>query len=178
MERNKKRILRAFHTLICKKSLSKITIAEICDEALMSRPTFYHYFHDKYDLVNCVFDELFDRTFQTISAENAWFTNINCFLNELKQNSDFYTPCYKYTGQNNLEHHHYVRVYDFYAEFYEKSAGREMSREEQFSLELYCRGAVFMVAEWGRNGFTESSEWMTEQFKDSMTEDIQRHLIT
>lgn len=177
MDKTKLRLQKALEELILSKSLEKITIGEICDKAMLSRQTFYHHFQDKYDLVNWVFDQTFLNTFEKIGHTASWQVNIENFLGELKKQRKFYTPAYLYLGQNSLESHHYKRVYDFYEKFYEKQKGQPLTYAERFSLEIYCRGAVFMVAEWGRSGFEESHIVLTELFKISMTEDIQKHLI-
>lgn len=44
------RIMDAFEELLRKKPLSRITVEEIIKQADVSKPTFYRYFQDKYDL--------------------------------------------------------------------------------------------------------------------------------
>lgn len=45
-------IINAMPTLLSRRNFSKITVNDICEEALVSRATFYVYFSDKYDLLN------------------------------------------------------------------------------------------------------------------------------
>ena len=177
MDKTKIRLEKAIKELMTTKTLEKITIGEICEKAMLSRQTFYHHFQDKYDLVNWIFDQTFLNTFEKIGHTASWQVNIENFLGELKKQKSFYTPAYHYQGQNSLESHHYKRVYDFYETFYIQQKGKSLTYAERFSLEVYCRGAVFMVAEWGRGGFEESHITMTELFRIAMTDEIQKHLI-
>lgn len=177
MDKIKLRFQRALEELIITKSLERITIGEICEKSLLSRQTFYHHFQDKYALVNWIFDQTFLNTFEKIGHIASWQVNIENFLSELKKHKSFYTPAYHYMGQNSLESHHYYRVYNYFETFYIKQKNEPMTYAEQFSLEIYCRGAVYMVAEWGRNGFKESPDLLTELFQYSMTKEIHDHLI-
>lgn len=53
-----KNIEETFLHLIREKSFSDITIKDICDEAMISRSTFYAHYKDKYDLLEYFFNEL------------------------------------------------------------------------------------------------------------------------
>jgi len=44
-------ILSAFHDLMEKKSIDTISVGEILESAEVSKPTFYRYFYNKYDLL-------------------------------------------------------------------------------------------------------------------------------
>lgn len=48
--RTHKAITNAFISLLSRHPLEKITVQDIMDEALVSRYTFYHHFHDKYEI--------------------------------------------------------------------------------------------------------------------------------
>lgn len=45
-------LIQAFQTLISQKEFDKITVNELCDLALIRRPTFYKHFLDKYDFLS------------------------------------------------------------------------------------------------------------------------------
>jgi len=47
----KKIILSAFHELLEKNSINSISVAAILEAAEVSKPTFYRYFYNKYDLL-------------------------------------------------------------------------------------------------------------------------------
>lgn len=53
-----KTILDATMTLLSKKAFEKIAVNDICQEALLSRSTFYSYFEDKYDLLRYALEAL------------------------------------------------------------------------------------------------------------------------
>jgi AcrR family transcriptional regulator len=51
--KTQKALLAAFGTLLERHRFSKITVYDICEEALVSRTAFYTHFNDKYDLLAC-----------------------------------------------------------------------------------------------------------------------------
>ena len=54
-----KAIKNAFIEIAAKKSFEKITVQDLLDEALVSRYTFYQHFHDKYEVAECLQEELY-----------------------------------------------------------------------------------------------------------------------
>lgn len=177
MEKSKMHLIAAARDFMQEVPLEKITITDICDRAELSRQAFYHHYRDKYDLINSIFLYLFSDTFLKINQGSPWFDNIERFLSELQKEKKFYMNAYHYQGQNSLEAFHYQLVYDFYLDFFEQRKGRKIDPDEDFFLELYCRGAVFMVAEWARGGMLMSPRKLTYLFQEAMPDHIKKYLI-
>ncbi|MBQ2692911.1 MAG: TetR family transcriptional regulator [Clostridia bacterium] len=59
----KKHILASFNELLEKKDFDKITVEEVCARAEISKPTFYRYYRDKYDVMTYNFQLLFEEYF-------------------------------------------------------------------------------------------------------------------
>lgn len=55
--KTKKNLYNALNKLMTEKPFEKIKVMEICDEALINRPTFYSHFEDKYDLLNSMIND-------------------------------------------------------------------------------------------------------------------------
>lgn len=51
LKRTQMDLVRALRSLLDRKTLEKITIDDLCQEAMVHRSTFYRYYHSKYDLV-------------------------------------------------------------------------------------------------------------------------------
>jgi AcrR family transcriptional regulator len=58
IQRTRRSLKEAIVKLMEKKSFEKITVKEICEEALTSRITFYNYYSDKYALLDEVIEDL------------------------------------------------------------------------------------------------------------------------
>ena len=46
-------LMRAFEDLLTGKTFDDITVNELCERAMIRRPTFYSHFEDKYDFLRC-----------------------------------------------------------------------------------------------------------------------------
>lgn len=67
-ERIKRKFIRALKTLMESEPLDRITVTEIVNACEVTRPTFYRYFKDKYDLVNWYFDILAQKSFRQMGV--------------------------------------------------------------------------------------------------------------
>ncbi len=56
----KKIISAAFYELLQKYTIEDISVGQIVQAAEVSKPTFYRYYRDKYDLLNQMFDVIFE----------------------------------------------------------------------------------------------------------------------
>lgn len=64
--RTDKLIMSAFVKLLEKYPLTKISVKDICDEAMIKRATFYNHFESKEQLLLVVFDNLKEELYQSI----------------------------------------------------------------------------------------------------------------
>lgn len=69
-----KRTIKIFCDSLCKlmmeKSFEKVTVSDICEEAMIPRATFYNYFEDKYDLLDTYCQEVVRRPGLTPPSED------------------------------------------------------------------------------------------------------------
>src|SRR5258708_5715561 len=65
VRRTRKLIREALIALIEERSFDAITVGEIAKRAMVSRAAFYRYYHDKYDLV----EQLFEEAMHTLMSE-------------------------------------------------------------------------------------------------------------
>lgn len=75
--KNKRVIENAMILLLQRKEFSKITIQDICQEALVSRSTFYAHYLDKYDLLEKIVDKYFSVLQELIASRFSTVELIN-----------------------------------------------------------------------------------------------------
>ena len=98
-----KKLAASFRELVKKSSVEKITIKEITDGAGLIRPTFYHHFKDKYDLIEWIW-------YQDVIEPARFFweagmipeTEKLVFAQILKE-KEYYTRILKVEGQNSFK---------------------------------------------------------------------------
>lgn len=102
IRRTYKLLTDALMTLMQEKPIEKITVMEICSQAMVHRATFYKYFEDKYQLLDfCVYEigEGFiknDALDAPVRDCREYFLKLlRCLLNEFEAHMDMYIAILK-----------------------------------------------------------------------------------
>ncbi|MCR4677095.1 MAG: TetR/AcrR family transcriptional regulator [Sphaerochaetaceae bacterium] len=99
VQKTEKSLLEAFYLLMKQKNFEEITVDEICRTALVSRPSFYSYFEDKYDFFSFATTALLQR----FSAPSSGYVEtVTHFLDFLEENEDVVTSFYRSSSNSIL----------------------------------------------------------------------------
>ena len=119
--KTRKALYSALHLLLCRQKFSKITVQNICAEALVSRTAFYAHFKDKFDLLEQWLNEQKQRISQIffdcadLQEENVLYENLHAnsvILTNLLNDADreqqklllrFFTPEVKHINREYSE---------------------------------------------------------------------------
>ncbi len=142
-DRTKRLIADAMKRMMARKPIVKIFVTDICKEAEIERQTFYYHFKDKHDVVAWIYFQQAANV-DVISEESAARS-----MAEMKKEFIFYKRAYEDTSQNAL----WQYMADYYIKRYSSEAKRILNTKEldpdlQYSIRLYCTGAVGMAREW------------------------------
>jgi Transcriptional regulator len=94
-KRTEKSIITAMISLLQKKPFEKITVGDICDEALINHSTFYRYFNDKYSLLHSVFSYLLDDLLNNTSNAKTIVSQIADFMEKNAKFMHHISPQYQ-----------------------------------------------------------------------------------
>lgn len=90
-------------SLMAEKSFTKIGVGNICENCGINRKSFYYHFHDKYELVNWIFDvEFASRVESTDSSAQDIFKALCMYF---YRNIGFYRKVFNIDGQNSFSEH-------------------------------------------------------------------------
>ena len=142
---------KAIKSLIKKQPLDKITVTDIVSTAGKTRQTFYRHFQDKYDLVNWYFEKLVLKSFEEMNQGGSLQEALNLKFAFIEQEHAFFKEAFKSNDYNNLIHYDFCCIYDFYKKFIYKKTGKDLSKDIDFLLNMYCRGSVDMTVDWVLN---------------------------
>ena len=77
VQKTHKALIEAFENLLHEKEFENISVTEICDAAMVRRPTFYNHFLDKYDFITFFIkhkmNEIFDFAIKNSNEEKDNF---------------------------------------------------------------------------------------------------------
>lgn len=102
-KKTKNLLTESFKNLLSKNSFNKITVKMITDGAGVIRPTFYNYFHDKYEIFEVILEEeLFDPLHGLIDID-MFDEAVKMIFTYFEKNRTFYEKAFEVTGQNSFE---------------------------------------------------------------------------
>lgn len=111
IQKTRRDLRNSIINLLTKKPIEKISVTEICDNALINRITFYKYYEDKYTLLDDSLHEIKDdilrqlpnkKNITSIEEASQYLADIiNVVINFIENNTLLITSLYK-NGNNKL----------------------------------------------------------------------------
>ena len=160
-------MLEALKTILKtkKKTLGKITVNDIVEEAGVSKQTFYNYFHDKYDLFSyAVITVLQDNL--TTSEENAcnFMETIRNYYRTVFMEQDFYLS---FIRDVSAREQIFSRIMDFSAAYFNRKALEEygegsIPEDVMLAIQFCSIGNAKLVVDWMMNKMEKSPEMMAD----------------
>ncbi len=168
-ERTKIWIANTMSKLLQQKPIEDIRVTEICREAEIERPTFYYHFKDKYELMAWMFCQKALQT-DVLSVESAAKA-----LNQMRQDFVFYKRAYEDNSQSPM----WSYMVEYFVERYsgmakEKLGTDTLDTQLQYSIRLYCYGAVGMTREWLMKDNITPAQTVVQMMFASMPESINK----
>lgn len=168
---------KAIKSLIKTQPLDKITVTGIVFQAGKTRQTFYRHFQDKYDLVNWYFEKLVLKSFEEMRQGGSLQEALNLKFAFIEQEHAFFKEAFKSNDYNNLIHYDFCCIYDFYKKFIYKKTGKDLSKDIDFLLNMYCRGSVDMTVDWVLNDMPIKKEEIVQYLMDAIPDKLEAYMI-
>ena len=168
---------KAIKSLIKTHPLDKITVTDIVFQAGKTRQTFYRHFQDKYDLVNWYFEKLVLKSFEEMRQGGSLQEALNLKFAFIEQEHAFFKEAFKSNDYNNLIHYDFCCIYDFYKKFIYKKTGKDLSKDIDFLLNMYCRGSVDMTVDWVLNDMPIKKEEIVQYLMDAIPDKLEAYMI-
>ncbi len=157
---------KAIKSLIKTQPLDKITVTDIVFQAGKTRQTFYRHFQDKYDLVNWYFEKLVLKSFEEMRQGGSLQEALNLKFAFIEQEHAFFKEAFKSNDYNN-----------FYKKFIYKKTGKDLSKDIDFLLNMYCRGSVDMTVDWVLNDMPIKKEEIVQYLMDAIPDKLEAYMI-
>ena len=168
---------KAIKSLIKTQPLDKITVTDIVFQSGKTRQTFYRHFQDKYDLVNWYFEKLVLKSFEEMRQGGSLQEALNLKFAFIEQEHAFFKEAFKSNDYNNLIHYDFCCIYDFYKKFIYKKTGKDLSKDIDFLLNMYCRGSVDMTVDWVLNDMPIKKEEIVQYLMDAIPDKLEAYMI-
>ncbi|MFC6261775.1 TetR/AcrR family transcriptional regulator [Levilactobacillus fujinensis] len=144
----RQQLFNAVYTLGQHQEIKNITVNDILQEASVSRGSFYKYFADKYDVINCYYQESMTEIFKDCH-EYTWEGIFTKSLTYLKSHQAFFKMTFQDTGQNSFtDFFRSELVREFSNTIIIHSTHQSLSTDEQKALHFYVDGFVSYIRRW------------------------------
>lgn len=139
----------AFLKLLEEKSVSDITVIELCEDAGISRKTFYKYYSDPFDLLKGMQDDLFEDFRERIADKPANVYEITPeLLRFTDENKVLVKAVFANRGEGNFVDRMIDELYALYAADW-RAANPDLSKKQVESLFYYVvSGIIGIVRHW------------------------------
>lgn len=135
------------------KDISKITVQEIIDECHTSRRTFYNHFHDKYELMNWIYESKTQAILDCFQISKNWMKCVQDMYAVFDRDKEFYMNISSFEGQNSFHDFVFNYTRDFFIKYIKNNYNIENLTDELFYvIDYHCCGLVYSGIIWLKGG--------------------------
>jgi AcrR family transcriptional regulator len=148
----------ALSQLLQKKSIDKLSVKEIIQEADVSRSTFYRYYYDKHDLLNSNYEKILENTLYRFNEGISWKDSVYSIYSVIKENLKLFQNAFRSSDVNSLKNYIFNMSKDFHIAVLEKNGVDIHDWKTIKALESYIYGNLEITQIWVMEGMKEPLE--------------------
>ncbi len=161
-------------------SLQDISVQDILEQCGLSRPTFYRYFSDKYDVINWTYSYYVEEL-TALFDDAASPPRGDLFLPFVQFFYDrrtFFTKVMDYAGQNSFYDHYFSCFVHWYKTMRFPPAQRAapLSPEDNYMLLYSAAGITQVLREWLSGGCKEPPAQFCQMIKSNLPPTIRQYI--
>lgn len=141
----KEALSESMKELMKKKSFSKISVGEICENCGINRKSFYYHFRDKYDLVNWIYYVDFLEHVQTSDSCTAG-TLFASICQYFYSEADFYRNALQIQGQNSFHEYFHETLSVYLRAMFQDIFSDE--EQQDFTINFFCDSFYSAIYRW------------------------------
>ena len=164
----REKLIIGFRHLVMKKNFEKLTVAEICEHANVSRKTFYTYFKDKNDIIEQIVRHSLTQPFAELRKlymlnDLAPTVIMEWLYTQIYEDREFYTEISRFSGQNSFEEF----LLNHTTCMLEKAlADTNMSDlDMEYTVYFYASSHTALLIKWIRDGMIVSPAKMASFYE-------------
>lgn len=171
-------------------SIDSISVQNIIDEAHVSRPTFYKYFRDKYDLINWVFNAKAEAVFREVYLKTNKEDPFKGVLRIIHDNPAFYANAICTDLPNGFPEYLYLYfcanftrlvlkkwdIVDYPAVSFMRNNFTDQDSETVFAITYNARGCAYGIVNWIKEDYKTSIDELSGFMRSNISLSL-RNLI-
>lgn len=163
----KKALAQSLRNLLTKRTLDKITVKDIVEDCGVNRQTFYYHFHDVYDLLEWIFEDMIETMIADRGDEDNWTIGMDSIVAKMLEERRLVLNAYHSVSHEAVSRfiRQWLKPY-IVAVVEQESAGMDVSQEDKdFVAELFTLGSTGFLTEWVESQLSESKLANLEKLK-------------
>lgn len=154
----KKALAQSLRNLLMKRTLDKITVKDIVEDCGVNRQTFYYHFHDIYDLLEWIFEDMIETMVAERSQCEDWTQGMDSIVTKMLEERRLVLNAYHSVSHEAVSQFIRQWLKPFIVDVIEKeSEGMDVSSEDKkFVAELFTLGSTGFLTEWVEDQLSES----------------------
>ena len=154
-------IVRAVEGLMGTTPFDKLTVRQVCDQAGISRQTFYRHFQDKYAIAPWYWDHLAERYLSKTGLSFSWYEGNLLMIKKQLEHKQFFTYFYK---ANNHEyssfrkHSYRSRTASLKEAVVLRHGGDALTEEIEFQIRFFVDSESRTIEFWALRGMDTPPE--------------------
>lgn len=167
VRRTYKLLSEALIQLMRRLPFDKISVSDICEEAMVHRATFYSHFENKYELLKyCLgnFEAVFDKkdiTADSFEGCKAYYMDVaGEVVNELEKNKNLYATILKKNRDDSIFFNVQESLEQLIAEKLQRfeQGGTHLPIGSEFLAAFYAGACISVISKWVENRLPMTSE--------------------
>ena len=142
--------------------LDKVRVAQLCQRCGATTPTFYYYFHDKYELVAWMFLQDFAGEFGDQEPEYSP-GKLNQSAIRMAKRRNFYQKAFDDHSQNSITNYMIHFNMEITRGAVRHLTGQDLTKGQEFAVKFHIYGVMGMFQEW-LFGEDMTSEYLNQEF--------------
>lgn len=146
-DRTKIMFAETLEEMLREMPLDKVRVAKLCEKCGATTPTFYYYFHDKYELVAWMFlQDLSGAVGNGVKDYNPDI--LNAVSGRIEKRRTFYQKAFTDQSQNSIGEYMQTFNLQLAADAVRNHTGQELSLDQLFAVKYHVYGIMGMFREW------------------------------
>ena len=163
----KRALAQSFRNLLSRRTLDKITVKDIVEDCCVNRQTFYYHFHDVYDLLEWIFEDMMESMTAEELDYDDWAQGLDRIVALMLEERRLILNAYHSVSHEAVSQFIKRWLRPFIAAIVDREArGMDIAAEDRdFVIGLFTLGATGIVTEWVEDQMAESRLVNMEKFK-------------
>ena len=163
----KRALAQSFRNLLSRRTLDKITVKDIVEDCGVNRQTFYYHFHDVYDLLEWIFEDMMESMTAEELDYDDWAQGLDRIVALMLGERRLILNAYHSISHEAVSQFIKRWLRPFIAAIVDREAGGMdiAAKDRDFVVDLFTLGATGFVTEWVEEQMAESHLVNMEKFK-------------